>query len=61
VKYGYLAVGVVEHGPPALLGRTVFCLHPHQTRFVVPAAAVTPVPDGCRRGGRCWPAPSRPR
>jgi threonine dehydrogenase-like Zn-dependent dehydrogenase len=43
VKYGYLAVGVVESGP--LLGRTVFCLHPHQTRFVVPAAAVTPVPD----------------
>ncbi|MBN9099531.1 MAG: zinc-binding alcohol dehydrogenase [Pseudonocardia sp.] len=43
VKYGYLAVGVVESGP--LLGRTVFCLHPHQTRFVVPATAVTPVPD----------------
>jgi threonine dehydrogenase-like Zn-dependent dehydrogenase len=46
VKYGYLSVGVVEHGPPALLGRTVFCLYPHQTRYVVPAAAVTPVPDG---------------
>lgn len=45
VKYGYLAVGVVEHGPAALLGRTVFCLHPHQTRFVVPASAVVPVPD----------------
>ena len=45
VKYGYLAVGVVEDGPAELLGRTVFCLHPHQTRFVVPAAAVTPVPD----------------
>ena len=45
VKYGYLSVGVVEHGPAALLGRAVFCLHPHQTRYVVPAAAVTPVPD----------------
>ncbi|MHA6617213.1 zinc-dependent alcohol dehydrogenase [Pseudonocardia sp. DLS-67] len=45
VKYGYLAVGVVEHGPPDLVGRTVFCLYPHQTRFVVPATAVTPVPD----------------
>ncbi len=45
VKYGYLAVGVVEHGPAGLLGRTVFALHPHQTRFVVPATAVTPVPD----------------
>jgi threonine dehydrogenase-like Zn-dependent dehydrogenase len=46
VKYGYLNVGVVEAGPPALLGRTVFCLYPHQTRYVVPASAVTPVPDG---------------
>jgi threonine dehydrogenase-like Zn-dependent dehydrogenase len=45
VKYGYLNVGVVEHGPPDLLGRTVFCLYPHQTRYVVPAEAVTPVPD----------------
>ena len=45
VKYGYLNVGVVEDGPAALLGRTVFCLHPHQTRYVVPATAVTPVPD----------------
>lgn len=45
VKYGYSAVGVVEDGPEALLGRRVFCLHPHQDRFVVPAAMVTPVPD----------------
>jgi threonine dehydrogenase-like Zn-dependent dehydrogenase len=45
VKYGYLNVGVVEQGPPALTGRTVFCLYPHQTRYVVPAGAVTPVPD----------------
>ncbi|MCC8244051.1 zinc-dependent alcohol dehydrogenase [Saccharothrix luteola] len=43
VKYGYLNVGVVERGP--LLGRTVFCLYPHQTHYVVPADAVTPVPD----------------
>jgi threonine dehydrogenase-like Zn-dependent dehydrogenase len=46
VKYGYLNTGVVEHGPPALVGRAVFCLYPHQTRYVVPAAAVTPLPDG---------------
>ncbi|MEU6702142.1 zinc-dependent alcohol dehydrogenase [Streptomyces wuyuanensis] len=45
VKYGYLSVGVVEEGPARLLGRTVFCLHPHQSRYVVPASAVTPVPD----------------
>ena len=46
VKYGYLNVGLVEAGPPDLLGRVVFCLYPHQTRYVVPAAAVVPVPDG---------------
>ena len=46
VKYGYLNVGVVERGPEALSGRTVFCLYPHQTAYVVPAAAVTVVPDG---------------
>jgi threonine dehydrogenase-like Zn-dependent dehydrogenase len=43
VKYGYLNVGVVEQGP--LRGRTVFCLYPHQTRYVVPATSVTVVPD----------------
>jgi threonine dehydrogenase-like Zn-dependent dehydrogenase len=46
VKYGYLNVGVVEAGVPELVGRTVFCLYPHQTRYVVPASAVTVVPDG---------------
>jgi threonine dehydrogenase-like Zn-dependent dehydrogenase len=45
VKYGYLNVGAVEQGPPELLGRTVFCLYPHQTAYVVPAAAVTVVPE----------------
>jgi threonine dehydrogenase-like Zn-dependent dehydrogenase len=45
VKYGYLNGGVVARGPARLRGRVVFCLHPHQTRYVVPAAAVTPVPD----------------
>ncbi|GIX08391.1 zinc-binding alcohol dehydrogenase [Elioraea sp.] len=45
VKYGYSAVGVVEAGPAALIGRRVFCLHPHQDRFVVPAAMLHPVPE----------------
>lgn len=45
VKYGYLNVGMVAEGPPQLRGRTVFCLYPHQTRYVVPAAAVTVLPD----------------
>jgi threonine dehydrogenase-like Zn-dependent dehydrogenase len=46
VKYGYLNVGTVEQGPTELCGRTVFCLYPHQTVYVVPASAVTIVPDG---------------
>jgi len=45
VKYGYLNVGIVEHGPAALLGRRVFCLFPHQTFFLVPTQAVTPIPE----------------
>jgi NADPH:quinone reductase-like Zn-dependent oxidoreductase len=50
VKYGYSSVGEVEEGPADLLGRHVFCLHPHQTRYVVPAAAVHPLPDGVPPG-----------
>ncbi|MGW4062005.1 zinc-dependent alcohol dehydrogenase [Amycolatopsis sp. NPDC004747] len=50
VKYGYLNVGVVEQGPAHLEGKTVFCLYPHQTAYVVPAAAVTPVPDAVPPG-----------
>ena len=45
VKYGYLNVGTVEEGPASLRGRAVFCLYPHQTAYVVPAAALVPVPD----------------
>ena len=45
VKYGYSAVGVVEDGPDALLGRRVFVLHPHQDRFLAPVAMCIPVPD----------------
>nr|BFE66658.1 zinc-binding alcohol dehydrogenase [Dactylosporangium thailandense] len=46
VKYGYLSVGVVEAGPADLRGRTVFCLYPHQTEYVVPRASVVPLPEG---------------
>jgi 2-desacetyl-2-hydroxyethyl bacteriochlorophyllide A dehydrogenase len=45
VKYGYCNVGLVEAGPAALVGRHVFCLYPHQTRYVVPATAVEPLPE----------------
>lgn len=46
VKYGYSSVGVVESGPEGLDGKTVFCLFPHQTAYVVPAAAVHVIPAG---------------
>ncbi len=45
VKYGYVNVGRVEHGPADLLGRVVFVLYPHQTRYVVSAASAYVVPD----------------
>jgi len=46
VKYGYSMVGRVEHGPDELAGRLVFVLHPHQTRFIVPAGDVHVLTDG---------------
>lgn len=45
VKYGYLNVGFVEQGPAHLQGRLVFCLYPHQTRYVVPADSVISIPE----------------
>ncbi len=45
VKYGYCATGVVEDGPAELVGRQVFCLHPHQDFFTVPITALAPIPD----------------
>jgi NADPH:quinone reductase-like Zn-dependent oxidoreductase len=45
VKYGYSAVGVVEAGDRALIGRRIFALYPHQTAFALPARAVIPLPD----------------
>jgi len=46
VKYGYASVGEVEEGPPDLKGRVVFTLHPHQTRYIVPATAIHLLPVG---------------
>ena len=45
VKYGYASVGLVEAGPPQLIGRRVFALYPHQDRYLLPESAVIPVPD----------------
>ncbi|NKB55451.1 MAG: dehydrogenase [Alphaproteobacteria bacterium] len=39
VKYGYASVGVRDDDV------RVFCLHPHQDRYRVPADATVPVPD----------------
>ncbi len=54
LTYGYASVGVVEEcataGPANLHGRTVFCLHPHQDRYVVPTGAVTIVPEDVPAG-----------
>jgi len=46
VKYGYASVGRVTSGPEGLVGRSVFCLFPHQDRYRVPARAVVPLPPG---------------
>ena len=45
VKYGYAAVGIAEDGPAEIRGRHVFALHPHQTRFRLPAGEVLPLPE----------------
>ena len=40
VKYGYASVGLI-----AATGMRVFCLHPHQERYAVPAEACVPIPN----------------
>ena len=45
VKYGYAAVGIVEDGPAELHGKTVFALHPHQTKFALKRSELIPVPE----------------
>jgi len=46
VQYGYQSVGIVEAGPDAFRGRTVFSLHPHQDVYRLPVSAASVVPDG---------------
>ncbi len=54
VKYGYSSVGEVLEAPdgpePSLVGQRVFCLHPHQDLYRVPASAVHVLPDGLPPG-----------
>jgi NADPH:quinone reductase-like Zn-dependent oxidoreductase len=42
VKYGYAMLGRIESGDR--VGERVFCLYPHQSRFVVPADATFTIP-----------------
>jgi len=48
IKYGYASVGLVERAGADVTevqpGDRVFCLHPHQTRYVVPADFAWPLP-----------------
>ena len=44
VKYGYSSVGEVEDGPAEMIGRRIFCLFPHQTRYQVPVERIVPLP-----------------
>ncbi|HEY1909760.1 MAG TPA: zinc-binding alcohol dehydrogenase, partial [Vicinamibacterales bacterium] len=50
IKYGYASVGEVEEGPRELQGRAVFALYPHQTRYVIQAASVVPLPEAVPPG-----------
>lgn len=45
VKYGYATVGEIEEGPSDLRGRSVFALHPHQSRFNIAATLAVVLPD----------------
>ena len=48
LKYGYAAVGdVIDTGSGVdrgLMGRTVFCLHPHESCFIAGAESIIPLP-----------------
>lgn len=52
VKYGYASVGEVQDdaGSSGLVGRTVFCLYPHQDVYCVPAHDVAALPEGVPAG-----------
>ena len=50
VKYGYSSCGVIEEGPPELMGKIVFSLYPHQDNYVLPKEEVHSVPMGVPPG-----------
>lgn len=49
LKYGYAVVGDIVAGRPDRVGEAVFCLHPHQDVFSIPAADAVPVPASVPR------------
>ena len=61
VKYGYLNVGVVEHGPPTCSGAPSSACTRTRPRTSCRPARSSSCPTTCRRRARCWPAPWRPR
>ena len=52
IKYGYASVGLIESLGPDVAGfqpgDLVFCLHPHQSRYLAPIQLVTRLPSGLR-------------
>jgi NADPH:quinone reductase-like Zn-dependent oxidoreductase len=44
VKYGYCISGVVEAGDTDLIGKNIFALHPHQSRFTLGRSWVSVLP-----------------
>ncbi|UHS64220.1 zinc-binding alcohol dehydrogenase [Agrobacterium vaccinii] len=50
VKYGYSSVGVIEVGPAELIGKNVFCLHPHQDNFITTKDMVSVLPENLPSG-----------
>jgi threonine dehydrogenase-like Zn-dependent dehydrogenase len=46
VKYGYASVGRVTEGDANLVGKSVFCLFPHQDAYVVDSNRVLLLPQG---------------
>ena len=46
VKYGYTLVAQLESGPPGMVGRPVFLLHPHQSALRASITDIHFLPDG---------------
>ncbi len=46
VKYGYSATGMVIAGSDEMMGKHVFCLHPHQDYFHAPETMLVALPEG---------------